>query len=220
MSLHQVYECEKKLWLLSVLQLKLNNVDINLSDLSIDWNQYKTTISSNCFPISVDINEQDIEVFSNNILVISYIGGYCCYSINKKLKCQELKEFLVSNNENKNSFNHSLTKGLDKGKLLYSSHDILRGALISNIVIQKLTSFDEFFSQRALSINSILAPLEDEQLSLESSIMCSSNHKPTLLIKMAVFICTNILLNNYCFMENDELGAAKLAKRRKLQTLK
>ena len=117
------------------------------------------------------------------------------------------------------SFNHFLIKGLDRGKLLYSSDDIARVALISNIVIQKLTSFDEFvksFSQRALSINSILAALEDEQLSLESLIMCSSDHKPMLLMKMAVFKSTNILLNNYCFMKNDELGAAKLAKRRKL----
>ena len=113
-------------------------------------------------------------------------------------------------------------KGLDRRKLLYPSDHIERVALISNIVIQKLTGFDEFvksFSQRALSINSILAALEDEQLSLESSIMCSSNHKPMLLMKMAVFICTNILLNNYCFMKNDELGAAKPAKRKNLQTL-
>ena len=115
-----------------------------------------------------------------------------------------------------------MIKGLDRGELLYPSDDIVRIALISNIVIQKLTSFDEFvksFSQPGLSINSILAALEDEQLSLEFSIMCSSDHKTMLLMKMAVFICTNILLNNYCFMKNDELGAAKLAKRRKLQTL-
>ena len=95
------------------------------------------------------------------------------------------------------SFNHSLIKGLDREKLLYPLDDIVRVALISNIVIQKLTSFDEFvksFFQRALSINSILAALEDEQLSLEYSIMCSSDHKPMLLMKMAVFICTNILL--------------------------
>ena len=105
---------------------------------------------------------------------------------------------------------------------MYPSDDIMRVAFISNIAIQKLTSFDEFvksFSQRALSINSILAALEDEQLSLESLIMCSFDHKPMLSMKMAVFICTNILLNNYCFMKNDELSAAKLAKRRKLQTL-
>ena len=162
-SPRQVYECEKKLRLLSVLQLKLNNVDISLSDFSMDWNQYETTTSSNCFPIPVDIHQQDIEAFSNNIPVITYIGGYCCYSINKKLKCQECKELLVSNNGNENSFNHSLIKGLDRGKLLYPSDDIVRVALISNIVIHKLTSFDEFvksFSQRALCINSILAALE------------------------------------------------------------
>ena len=83
-------------------------------------------------------------------------------------------------------------------------------------------SFNEFvksFSQPGLSINSILTALEDEQLLLESSIMCSSDHKPMLLMKMALLICTNILLKNQCFMKNDELGAAKPAKRRKLQTL-
>ena len=101
--------------------------------------------------------------------------------------------------------------GLDRGKLLYPSDDIVRVALISNIAIKKLTSFDEFvksFSQRALSIISILAALEDEQLSLEFSIMCSSDHKPMLLMKIAVFKSTNISLNNYCLMKNDELGAA------------
>ena len=157
-SLRQVYECEKKLRLLSVLQLKLNNVGISLSDFSMVWNQYETTTSSNCFSISVDINEQDIEAFSNNISVVTYIGGYRCYLINKKLKCQECKELLVSNNGNENSFNHVLIKGLDRGKLLYPSDDIVGVAPISNIVIQKLTSFDEFvksFSQRELSINSI-----------------------------------------------------------------
>ena len=40
-----------------------------------------------------------------------------------------------------------------------------------------------------------------------------------LLMKMAVLKSTNILLNNYCFMKNDEFSAAKLAKQRKLQTL-
>ena len=97
----------------------------------MDWNQYETTTSI-CFPIAVDINKQDIEAFSNNIPVVTYIGGYCYYLINKKLKCQE---FLVSNNGNENSFNHSLMKGFDRGKLLYPSGDIMRVALISNIVI-------------------------------------------------------------------------------------
>ena len=48
---------------------------------------------------------------------------------------------------------------------------------------------------------------------------CSSNHESIQLVKMAIYTCVNILLNNYCFMKNDVLGAAKLAKRRKLATL-
>ena len=49
--------------------------------------------------------------------------------------------------------------------------------------------------------------------------MCSFDYKPMLLLKMAMFICISILLNNHCFMKNDELDAAKLAKQRKLKTL-
>ena len=55
--------------------------------------------------------------------------------INKKLKYKECKELLVFINGNENSFSHSLNKGLDRGKLLYSLDDIVRISLISNILI-------------------------------------------------------------------------------------
>ena len=60
MSLRQVYECEKKLRLLSVLKLKLkskikNDVDICLSDFEFNWDQYETEISSPSSPILVSV---------------------------------------------------------------------------------------------------------------------------------------------------------------------
>ena len=53
--IRQVYECERKLRLLSVLKLKLNDAEISLSDFSKSWGQYESTASSNCFPIPVTI---------------------------------------------------------------------------------------------------------------------------------------------------------------------
>lgn len=156
------------------------------------------------------------------IPVITYIAGYCCYSINKKLKCDECKLRLVSNDGDQNSFGNSLIKGINRGSLLYPSSAMVHIALVYYIVFQKIASYEEFLKsrcQRSQVIDSILCTLDDELVSLDFDSECSSGHEPSNLIKMTVYICSNVLLNNYCFVKNDVLGAAKLAKRRKLQTL-
>ena len=136
--------------------------------------------------------------------MIAYIGGYCCYSINKKLKCEECKLRIVSSDGNDTSFNYSLIKGIRRGSLLYPNADILHIGLISYIVIQKIACFDEFLrsnSQRALSVNSILATQEDEVLLLDFLALCSPNHESIQLVKISIYTCVNILLNNYCFIK-------------------
>ena len=35
--------------------------------------------------------------------------------------------------------------------------------------------------------------------------MCTGNHDPHTIVKMAYWICLNILLDNYCFIRNDRL---------------
>ena len=154
--------------------------------------------------------------------VITYIGGYCCFSIFKKLKCEECKQFIVSNHDDENSFNNSLIKGINRGSLLYPSSDIVHVALVCYVAFQKIIDSKEFLRsscQHALTMNSILAALDDELLQLDFANKCNSKHEPVKLVKMAVYTGTNILLNNYCFVKYDVVGAAKLAKRRKLQTL-
>ena len=67
-SLRQVYECEKKLRLLSVLKLKLkNDGDICLSDFEFNWDQYETEIPSPSSPILVSVTEEDINSSRNNL---------------------------------------------------------------------------------------------------------------------------------------------------------
>ena len=221
-SLRQVYECEKKLRLLSVLKLKLNNVDINLTDFAVNWDLYDAATSSKNITIPVVITEEDIIAASDSIPVITYIGGYCCYSINKKLNCEECRLRITSNNGDEDSFNNSLIKGINRGSLIYPSSDIVNIALISYITVQKITEYDQFLkshSQRALIVNTIMSVLQDELFLFDFLSPCSLSHEPIEIVKMTVYTCTNILMNNYCFRKNDVLGAAKLAKRRKLQTL-
>ena len=221
-SLRQVYECEKKIRLLTILKLKLNGVVIHLSDFSLNWDLFESDSVASYTPLPITVTKEDISSSSETIPVITYIAGYCCYSINKKLKCEECKLLITSTSGDDSSFNNSLIKGLNRGSLLYPSMDIVNIAQVSYIVIQKLSCLNEFLraiAQRDLAIKSILAALVDEILMLEFADECPLKHEPTKLIKMAAYTCCNILLNNFCFLKNDVLGAAKLAKRRKLQTL-
>ena len=152
--------------------------------------------------------------------VITYIAGYCCYSVNKKLKCEECKTKMTSNDGNSNSFNNSLIKGISRGGLLYPSCDMVRFVLVSYLVFEKICELEEFLKSqchRSLVINTILSALDDELILYDFE--CSSGHELIKIMNMSVFTCANVLLNNYCFAKNNVLEAAKLAKRRKLQTL-
>ena len=67
--------------------------------------------------------------------------GYCCDSINKKLKCEECKLRIVSSDVDDTSLNYSLIKGISSGNLFHPNADILHIGIISYIVIQKIACF-------------------------------------------------------------------------------
>ena len=66
-SIRQVFECGKKLRMLSVLKLSLplNNQSINLmNSQEVNWNEMT--------------EEQNLDVYYN---IIIYLAGYCCYAV-------------------------------------------------------------------------------------------------------------------------------------------
>ena len=69
-------QMRKKLRLLSVLKLKIDNVDIDLSDFTIDWAQYEADTVLHYPLIPVTITEEDIPACKECISVITYIAGY------------------------------------------------------------------------------------------------------------------------------------------------
>ena len=104
-----------------------------------------------------------------------------------------------------------------------SSSDIVRIAQISYIVIQKITINDKFsraYLPRALAVNSILAAVHIDEIMLSDVSNCHNGHKVFNIAKMTAYICSNVLLNKYCFTKNDKISFSKLVKRRKLQTLR
>ena len=79
-SLRQVFECEKKLRLLSVLKLSLKGRDINIKNFSFNWDHFDAASSfSQQYPI--DLSLEDAEKAKNYLPVLTYIAGYCCYTL-------------------------------------------------------------------------------------------------------------------------------------------
>ena len=219
-SLRQVFECEKKIRLLSVLKLSVQGREITLTDFKLNWDSYNSLEIGQQYPIHVTTEE--VNEGKEKLPVLTYIAGYCCYSVNKKLKCEDCKKRIVCCSENSSDcFQTNLIKGISRGGLLYPSHDIIDVVLVCYLTIKKLTEIDSFYrdsSQRRIAVSTCLAVLDGEYMLNDNNFVFCSHHNFTELIKMIVWVCTNTLLNNLCLKKNDEVRIERLSKKRKLRT--
>lgn len=218
-TLRQVFECEKKIRLMSVLKLKMNGRDVTLTDFSYDWNDLDSYDCSSDIPI--EFNESDFATIEDVLPVTAYLAGYCCHSISKKLQCDECREAMILEGGDETSLQNSYIKGITRGGLLYPNMDMIKIVQINHLVLEKLLGDESFLKsscQRALVVNTTLQVILDENLDMVAREICSNGHTSLKVIRMAIWITTNSLLNNYSSTKNDELVDSS-AKKRKIQTL-
>ena len=83
---------KKKIRLLSVLKLKVSGKDFNLIRFELDWADFISD-SFNAvkhLPIQLLGEEWKSEI-EQYLPVLTYIAGYCSFSVNKKLQCKDCK---------------------------------------------------------------------------------------------------------------------------------
>ena len=220
-SLRQIYECEKKIRLMSVLNLKLKGKEVNLTNFSIDWEEYFDNKNLNDIPILISFEEWENAM--EYLPVITYIAGYCCYSTAKKLQCDECKERITNNIGEVEAIENNLISRMTRGGLLYPCSDIVQMVMVNYIIVNKLAETAEFqsaMSQRQLVLDSTMSALESEELnSFFFRDNCKKDHETIKVAKFILWASTNILLNNLCFKNNDKLVQDKRSKKRKLQTV-
>jgi len=96
----------------------------------------------------------------------------------------------------------SFIKGISLNGVIFPTAYMVHIALISYWVIIKVCECDECqqcFSQRDFTVELSQSVLETEDFPFLSLGMCKSNHDPQKIVNMACWICSNILLINYCF---------------------
>ena len=106
---------------LSVLKLTFNNQKFTLKQFQDSWKVFIRLESVDAW--SSYISEENQNKADEYLPVITYVAGYCAYSVWKKLQCNMCRLVLILIDKNTDYFNHSLITGLNRGSSLYPSDD-------------------------------------------------------------------------------------------------
>ena len=127
-------------------------------------------------PFPIYISGEEVEG-KQKLPALTYITSYCCYTINKKLKCGDCNEQIVSSSGNVDDFQITMIKGLSRG-LLDRTHDVIGVVLVCYLTIKKFSESDNFYrsSQPKLAVNTCLAVLDGELMKNSSLANFCATH--------------------------------------------
>lgn len=149
-SIRQLYESEKRLRIQTLLTLNSKTFgNINIKSFCENWAGDASLGHEfeNSFNPDIDIQEHEINNIKQDLPVITYLAGYCCYTTLKHLQCDFCKQNLVYPEEMAVEDNYNLIKNLSRGKLLFPKEFAVQTVCFSYILFNKIISeFEEDFS--------------------------------------------------------------------------
>lgn len=211
-SARQLFECENKLRMKSLLklQLPLSNSIVDLNKMT-DYDQDFPTENDQLLETEsvVNVDKGDIEAANDYLPVVAYIAGYCCYSILKKTKCESCKLMLTKpeTDDLPDVSNFSFINGINRGRLLYPSDISVTIALYSYILVGKLTKQESFLSSqchRQVACQIIRENLLANDISFPEEF-CFNGHNFNKCTQLFIWKACNILLNNFCKQVNSKI---------------
>lgn len=222
-SIRQVFECEKKIRLLTALKLDLNSETVTISDFSLDWAEFQENSLLIARDWKVSVSDDDLEKSIQYLPVITYLAGYCSFSVNRKLNCRCCEMVMVNANGDVNNFQNEYITGVSRGGLLYPNECVVLIVRFVHIIVDKLCKIPEFlvstFQRRIATELAYSHVSDDESFALHETETCSNGHSDEKLCKLIIWPAVNAFLNNYCRNANDEIVVNKQCKKRKLATL-
>lgn len=236
-SLRQILESEKKIRLLSLLDLSLksgsdttlSNHKIIIKNLSDSCESSDVTFQDLCTNVyqNVNVSDQDLKDTEPDLPVLTYIAGYCCFSVIKKFKCDNCKQFLTIDKELANDVSDRLIIRRDRGGLRFPRKSAVLFVTYSFVILKKLLAIENFLNeknQRSIACTIIWQKILNYDIIPDSD--CEI-HPTYQLWQKIIFVTVNIILNNYCKVTNNNAAECvkvkaadnKRKRNRKLETL-
>ena len=95
--------------------------------------------------------------------VLTYITGYCCYSVCKKLQCKACKTKATSPLGNVRNIDNALIYFVTRGGLQYFLSDVVHIVKVNYIIVNKLAKTGDSKlapSQRQLNVRTAMSVLD------------------------------------------------------------
>lgn len=139
-SIRQIFECESKLRLQSSFSLyskTYGKIIVNNFNFHQSWQDFEQSCDYN-FNISVTNN--DLESEKDVMPVITFLAGYCVYTICKRYKCESCQHQLTYDRELIcDNEMYQLITDLDRGGLKFPNEDVIFIVLHCYIVAKKFS---------------------------------------------------------------------------------
>lgn len=225
-TIAQLFENESKIRMQSLMPL-LTFQAIDYSDLNISNDNLKESYFTS---LIVSVNDTDFEKLQDILPILTYISGYCVFSVLNKINCSFCEAKLTINKSLDFSEKYILIRNLDRGSLRHPHHKIIYMIIHNYIILSKLLKefeceFLKIINQRLFAVNNTLNILSSKEICLDLD-GCPQNHGSDQVTKQIIWASTNIILKNFCKIKNNILDekrkerAESKSKKRKLQTLK
>lgn len=142
---------------------------------------------------------------TDEIPIITYLAGYCCYVVRKKLKCNSCIELIVTDVVLEDSAR--LIQNLNRGGLVYPQREIVDILCYNFVIVNKLTNDFEKSFMKCTNQRSLVIKITEQNL-LAAEIpnwgTCDEGHTSKDILHMILRSSTNTLLNNYVKKKNDK----------------
>lgn len=220
-SIRQLYETEKRLRIQSLLTLNSRTFgSIHIKRFYENIDSPDGIQENHSFNPVIIVEESDIDKLRDDMPVITYLAGYCCYITLRKIQCEICKQNLVYNEELAVEDNYTLIKNLSRGKLLFPQNSVVQIVLYSYIIFNKILSeFEEDFLgvyNKRQFLSQYILKFISENDHLRHINECTTHNREGIAI-IIITCTTNTLLKNYCGKINDQ--PRKSSTKRKLGTL-
>ena len=128
---------------MSVLKMALPIQDKTVILSKFEETNWEMMESKECpehYEVNINVTNFDFDKCKDILPVIVYLAGYCCYTVNKKMKCKSCYEIISRNDyDNEPPASYDYLHGISRGSLC--SPDVITVNIVqyNYIIINKLT---------------------------------------------------------------------------------